>query len=79
MRLTVAGLLISMAQNKSLQDSQSRIEHELEPAQVTLNRVKDGLDAQGSLLKGTLWRLVNAITGDIVPQLRSIILITNKV
>lgn len=79
MRLTVAGLLTSTAQNKSLQDSQSRIEHELESAQVTLNRVKDGLDAQGSLLKGTLWRLVNAITGDIVHQLRSIILIANKV
>lgn len=81
MRLTIAGLSTSTAQNKSLQDSQSRIEHNLESAQVTLNSVNDGLGTQGSLLKVSswmLWRLVNKITGDVVPQLKAILLIANK-
>ncbi|MCJ1422765.1 hypothetical protein MMC29_000645 [Sticta canariensis] len=81
MRLTIAGLSTSTAQNKSLQDSQSRIEHNLESAQVTLNSVNDRLGTQGSLLKGTswmLWRLVNKITGDVVPQLKAILFIANR-
>lgn len=81
MRLTIASLLTSTAQNESLQDSQSRIEQHLESAQVTLNSVKDGLGTQGSLLKVTSWimsKLVNTITRDIVPQLKSVVLIANK-